>query len=422
VELDDFLLSIWEGSLEPDKPPLWLVDCPELYARVGSLYTDALGHEYADNARRFGLFSMLAARIALEQADVGWRPDVVHLNDWHAGLAAAWIHDAAPRPATVFTIHNLAYQGNFPPAQARALGLPAAWMSPDGLEFHGQMSFLKAGLVYSDAITTVSPGYAREIQTPEFGSGMDGVLAPRAAALTGILNGIDEEIWNPATDPHLAMRYGLHDVAPGKRANRRAVQRRLGLAMDDDSLLAISIGRLAHQKGVDLFLEPAAAIDRPGLQFALLGTGDRAFETAFAEFAASRRGRVAVSLGHDEALAHLMEAGADVLLMPSRFEPCGLNQMYSQRYGTIPIVRRTGGLADTVVDATPAALADGSATGICFDHADAGAIGWAIGRAMELRRQPAIWQALQRTGMRRDFGWSRTAMRYAELYRSLAAR
>jgi starch synthase len=295
-------------------------------------------------------------------------------------------------------------------------------MSPDGMEFHGQMSFLKAGLVYSDAITTVSPGYAREIQTPEFGSGMDGVLAPRAVALTGILNGIDEETWNPATDPHIALRYGLHDVAPGKRANRRAVQRRLGLAQDDDSLLAISIGRLAHQKGVDLFLEPAAAVDRPGLQFALLGTGDRAFETAFAGFAASRPGRVAVSLGHDEALAHLMEAGADVLLMPSRFEPCGLNQMYSQRYGTIPIVRSTGGLADTVVDATPAALADRTATGIRFDHADAGAIGWAIGRAMELRRQPATWQALQRTGMRRDFGWSRTATRYVELYRSLAAR
>jgi starch synthase len=416
VDLNGFPMSIWEGSLEPHDPPLWLVDCPELYARVGSLYTNALGQEYSDNAERFGLFSQLVARLALDQADVEWRPDVVHLNDWHTGLAAAWIHEAAPRPGTVFTIHNLAYQGNYLPAQVESLALPAAWMSPAGLEFHGQVSFLKAGLVYSDAITTVSPNYAREIQTPEYGGGMDGVIATRAASLTGILNGIDDETWNPATDRHLARRYGARDVVEGKRANRRALQRRLGLVADEESLLAICIGRLAHQKGADLFLAPAAALNRPGLQFALLGAGDRALETAFAEFAASRPGRVAVSLGHDEPLAHLMEAGGDALLMPSRFEPCGLNQMYSQRYGTVPVVRRTGGLADTVVDATPEALMDGTATGICFDHADAGAVGWAIGRAVELKRRPEAWRALQQAGMRRDFGWSRTASRYVEVY------
>jgi starch synthase len=265
----------------------------------------------------------------------------------------------------------------------------------------------------------VSPTYAREIQTPEFGGGMDGVLRARASALSGILNGIDEETWSPATDPHLAQRYGARDLGAGKRANRRALERRLGLAEDDASLLAVYVGRLAHQKGVDLFLDPAAGIDRAGLQFALLGAGDPALETSFATFADARRGRVAVTIGYDEGLAHLMEAAADVFVMPSRFEPCGLNQMYSQRYGTVPVVRRTGGLADTVIDATPAALADGSATGIVFEHADAGAVGWALGRALELRRRPQAWAALQRNGMRRDFGWGKTAARYVELYQSI---
>jgi starch synthase len=422
IELNGFLLSVWEGSPEPGAPPLWLVDCPELYARVGALYTNALGLEYPDNAQRFGLFSALIARLALGQAGSDWRPDVVHLNDWHTGLAAPWIGEAESRPGTVFTIHNLAYQGNYPPAQAQALGLPAEWMTPAGLEFHGQLSFLKAGLVYSDAITTVSPTYAREIQTPEHGGGLHGVLAARAAALTGILNGIDEETWSPVTDRHVVQRYGQGDVAEGKRANRRALQRRLGLAEDDESLLVVYIGRLVHQKGVDLLLERAAAADRDGMQLALLGEGDRALEAALLDFAAGRPGRVAISLSFDDALAHLMEAGADALLMPSRFEPCGLNQMYSQRYGTIPVVRRTGGLADTVVDATPEALADGTATGVCFEHPDAGAIGWAIGRAMELRRAPGVWHALQQNGMRRDFGWSQPATRYAGLYQSVQRR
>ncbi|MGH8202967.1 MAG: glycogen synthase, partial [Steroidobacteraceae bacterium] len=243
-------------------------------------------------------------------------------------------------------------------------------------------------------------------------------LADVAAALTGILNGIDEDTWNPATDPHIERRYGLGDVGYGKRVNRRALRERFRLA-DDERLLAIYIGRLAHQKGVDLFLEPAAGVDRAELQFALLGAGDRATERAFAEFAASRAGRVAVTIGHDEELAHLMEAAADVLLMPSRYEPCGLNQMYSQRYGTIPLVRRTGGLADTVVDATPAAIADGTATGIVFDHADAGGIAWGLERALTLRHDPEAWRNLQRNGMQRDFSWSRTAGQYVELYESL---
>jgi starch synthase len=419
ARIDGLRFVVREGRLETGAAPLWLVDCPELFGRPGALYTGEDGREYADNARRFGLYGRLVAQLALGRAGGAPDFDVVHLNDWHTGLAAAWLQSATARPGILFTIHNLAFQGNYPAAEAAALGLPPAWMTPAGIEFHGQLSFMKAGLVHADAISTVSPTYAREILTPEFGAGLDGVLRQRAGSLHGIQNGIDEETWNPATDVHLARRYGPGEVAQGKRANRRALERRLGLARDDGSLLAVFIGRLTRQKGVDLLLEAPAGIDRPGLQLALLGTGERALEAAFKELAAKRAGRVAVTVAYDEPLAHLMEAAADAFLMPSRFEPCGLNQMYSQRYGTVPLVRRTGGLADTVTDATPAALADGSATGICFEHADAGAVGWAIGRAIELRMQPATWASLQQNGMRRDFGWATTAERYVDLYRQI---
>lgn len=422
LELRGHAFTIWEAAVGRDGPRMWLVDCPVLFAREGSLYTDATGREFADNALRFGLFGELVARLALGEAGIGWRPDVVHLNDWHAGLAAAWMAAAPSAPGTVFTIHNLAYQGNYPPEVVEPLGLPTAWMTPTGLEFHGQLSFMKAGLVYSDALTTVSPTYALEIQTREFGEGMDGVLRGRSASLVGILNGIDDETWNPVTDPLIARRYGADDVREGKRANRIALCGRVGLALDEDSLLAVYIGRLAYQKGVELFLDPSAAIDRPGLQFVMLGAGERGLERAFADFAAARPGRVAVATGHDEPLAHLLEAAGDVLVMPSRYEPCGLNQLYSQRYGTIPLVRRTGGLADTVVDATPESLADRTATGICFEHADAGGISWALGKAMELRREPTAWSTLQRSGMQRDFGWAAAAQKYLDLYWKLGER
>jgi starch synthase len=422
LELRGHAFTIWEGSAGRDAPRTWLVDCPALFAREGSLYTDATGREFADNALRFGLFGELVARLAVDATGVAWRPDVVHLNDWHTGLAAAWIVAAGPGPGVVFTIHNLAYQGNYPPEATASLGLPPDWMTPAGLEFHGLVSFMKAGLTFSHALTTVSPTYALEIQTPAYGEGMDGVLRGRARDLVGILNGIDEDAWDPQTDPHLRKRYGLADVAEGKRENRRALCERLGLAHDPSSLLAVYVGRLAWQKGVELFLDPAAAIDRPGLQVAILAAGDRALEQSFRDYAMRRAGRVAVAIGYDEPLAHLMEAGADTLLMPSRYEPCGLNQMYSQHYGTIPVVRRTGGLADTVVDATAETLANGSATGVCFEHADATALGWGIGKAIELRREPGTWRALQQAGMQRDFGWSAAAAKFIELYRSLGAR
>ncbi len=419
IVLQRLPITIWEGQVEAGGPLQWLVDCPELYHRQGSLYTDAHGNEYADNAQRYGIFGELVARLALGQNGIGWRPEVVHLNDWHTGLAAAWLAEAIQRPACVFTIHNLAYQGNFPPEQLAALDLPAVRMIPGALEFQGQVSFLKAGLVCADALTTVSPTYAQEIQTSEFGEGMDAILRSRASVLTGIVNGIDDDTWNPATDRFIPRRFDARCVDEGKLANRRALQPRLGFELDDRSLLVVFIGRLAHQKGADLLLAPEAAIDREGVQFALLGAGDRELEQAFADFARRRPGRIAATFTFDEALAHLMEAAADALVMPSRFEPCGLNQMYSQRYGTVPVVRRTGGLVDTVTDATPATLASGTATGVSFDHADVGGVAYGIGRAMELRQQRQVWSALQRNGMRHDFSWAAVAHRYIEVYRRI---
>lgn len=284
------------------------------------------------------------------------------------------------------------------------------------LEFYGQFSFMKAGLVMADALTTVSPTYAREIQTPAFGERMDGVLRRRAESLTGIANGIDVDIWNPATDPHLALSYDATSVVAGKRANKAALQRRLGLVEAEDVPLLGLIGRLAWQKGTDLVLQAAPWIEEHGIAIAMVGSGDRASEQAFADWTRRLPGQVAARIGYDESLAHLIEAGADFFLMPSRYEPCGLNQMYSQRYGTVPVVRRTGGLADTVVDASAASLADGTATGVLFDYADVSGVTWGLTRALELMRDPQVWLELQLAAMRQDFSWVRAASEYVTLY------
>lgn len=409
--------TIWEGCVETGGVRVWLVDYPPLYQRPGTPYADPQGLDYGDNAWRFGCFSEVIARLAAGAADDGWRPDVVHLNDWHTGLAAVWIKRMPAPPALVFTIHNLAYQGLFPRREFDALGLPAELWHPGAVEFHGGFSFMKAALQMADAITTVSPGYAREIQTPAFGERLDGVMRDRAAILHGLVNGIDAQAWNPASDPLLAARcYTVDSVAAGKRANKRALQQQLGLAPLGDAPLLGFIGRLAQQKGADLLLGAAGWLRDQGVQLALLGSGDRYLEQAFGQLAAQAPGSVAVHIGYDEPLAHRIEAGADFFVMPSRFEPCGLNQMYSQRYGTIPVVRKTGGLADTVIDATPENLAAGVATGVHFEHADSGGIHYGLGRALALYRQPRLWRAMQRRGMRQDFSWTTAAASYRELY------
>jgi starch synthase len=408
--------TLCEGRLTPQLPLLWLIECPPLFERGEDPYHDAHGEPWPDNYRRFGLFGEAAAQLASGMA--GWAPQVVHLHDWQAGLAAPWIASRSPRPRLMFTVHNLAYQGRYGRSEFDALGLRPEWWHPEALEYYGDWLFMKGGLNFADALTTVSPAYALEIQQAEQGFGLDPVLRRHAARLHGVTNGIDVQVWNPERDAALYATYGLDNVSEGKRANRSALRAELGLP-DDERALLVFIGRLAHQKGADLILEAQQELQTLPLQLAVLASGERTLERRFAEWARSAPSTVSVRLGYDEQLAHRMTAAADFLLMPSRYEPCGLTQMYAQRYGTIPIVRRTGGLGDTVVDADARSLAEGRASGVHFLDADAGGIGYGLRRALELWRDPARRRALQHAGMTRDFSWSASAQRYLELYRAM---
>ncbi len=409
--------SVWEGRLPETDVEVRLLECAALYDREGDPYRDGSGEPWTDNARRFGYFCEAVARLATAPG-VTWRPDVIHCNDWQTGLIPAWLLTQPKPPQTVFTVHNLAFQGNYGRDAFEQLGLPAHLWSIEGVEFHGQLSFMKAGLVYADVITTVSPTYAREIETPEFGFGMEGVLGVRSSGLHGILNGIDTEHWDPASDPHLVQTYSAATVTGGKRANKAALQKELHLAADPGIPVIAVIGRLGHQKGSDLVLTVLPELLQDRCQLVLLGSGERDLESAFRDAARRMAGQMAARIAHDESLAHRIIAAADVFLMPSRFEPCGLTQMYSQRYGTIPVVRRIGGLADTVTGASRDALASGAATGITFERAEVGDLLNAARRALDLlRNHPAAWSAMQDAGMRRDFSWGRAASAYAGLYR-----
>jgi starch synthase len=388
---------------------LWLVDCPPLFDRPGGPYADAAGRDWPDNPYRFAWYCHAVAALAV---DDGWRPDVVHSHDWPAALAPAVLSLYPSRPRTVFTIHNLAFRGLCDRANFQHLRLPAAWWHHERLEFFGQCSLLKAGLVFADRVTTVSPTYAREILTPEHGHGLDGLLRHRAADLTGILNGIDVEVWDPATDPNLAENYSAQDLR-GRHANRRMLQRIAGLAEDDDSFLLGVVSRLTEQKGIDLILDALAAA-RPDVQCVILGSGEPSLEQAAMALAARHPGRIACRIGYDARLSHQLFAGVDAFLMPSRFEPCGLSQMYSQRYGAVPIVRRTGGLADSVRDLDAA-----DPTGIVFDEPTLPALVAAIERAAAACREPARWRRLQLNGMAVDHSWAHSAAEYRALYRTL---
>ena len=400
--------------------PLYVLDCPELYDRPGGPYQDEDGSDWNDNALRFGLLSRAAALLGSGGSPLDWQPQVLHCNEWQTGLAPAYLRYAdGPRAATLQTIHNLAFQGIFEPEIVAALGLPPEAFSPDGVEYYGKLSFLKAGLQFADAITTVSPGYAREIQSVALGFGLQGLLAARKDSLYGILNGIDTGLWNPATDPLIANRYDA-DTLTAKAGNKRALQRRLGLAPAPAMPLFAVISRLTEQKGLDWLLEIAPQLLALPAQLAILGGGDPELERGFLALAQRHAEKVNATIGFDEALAHLIEAGADAFLMPSRFEPCGMNQMYSQRYGTPPIVRATGGLADTVVDCTAATLAEGRASGFVFQEPSAAALLAAIERAARVWRDGSAWRALQRNGMARDFGWETSARRYVAIYARLA--
>lgn len=399
--------------------PLWIVDCPSLFDRPGNPYVAANGRDWPDNAERFAVFARTVALLAQDALGLGWRADVVHSHDWQTGLVPAFLADLATPPRTVFTIHNLAYGGYFPHADFVRLQLPAHWWSPEGVEFHGGLSMLKSGIVYADAITTVSPTYAEEICTPEFGYGLDGLLRSRRHKLTGILNGIDTEAWNPATDPHLSAHYSKARIQPGKRHNKRALLERFQ-PVDDallDAPLLGTVGRLVEQKGIDWILAAMPVLlAESDVRFVVLGSGQALYEEKLQRLAQQHPDRIMVEIGYDENLAHRVEAGADVFLMPSRFEPCGLNQMYSLRYGTPPVVFRTGGLADTVVDADAPHCTDGTATGFVFDQPALAGFLDAIRRALDLYRQPKAWRRLQQTGMRQNFDWSESAGHYLSLY------
>ena len=399
----------------------YFVDHPAFYDRPGNPYAGPDGSDWPDNHRRFGLFGWIAAELA-RGADPGWRPDILHGHDWHTGLAPAYL--AARPPAaghvpTVFTVHNLAYRGPFPGTIFPELALPPEFFSIDGVEFFGTVSFIKAGLFYSDRLTTVSPTYAREIQTPAFGWGLDGLLRARNNVLTGILNGVDPRFWDPRHDKNLPQTYCTEDAAAGKRAAKAVLQRRLGLEPGDGGPLHGAVSRLTPQKGLDLVLAGLPDLVTGGGQLALLGSGDDDLEQAFRAAAEQYRGRVGVAIGYDESLAHLIIGGSDVILVPSRFEPCGLTQLYALRYGALPLVRRIGGLADTVVDATATSLAEGVATGFAFDDDSPSALMSAIGRATELFREREIWQRMMRRAMTRDFSWAAAARLYAGVYRTL---
>jgi starch synthase len=396
----------------------WLLDCPEYYDRDSGPYLDAGGLNYSDNAQRFGFLSYAAARIA-HGVIPGWRPDVLHCNDWQTALAPAYSRLVlrATTPC-VQTIHNLAFQGLFPRPVLETLGIPPSSFTIEGLEFYGQLSFLKAGLVYADALTTVSPTYAREVQQEELGFGLHGLLARRREALTGILNGIDDRVWDPATDSNIEQCYGPQTLER-KVVNKVVLRRMLGLEPAPGKALIGVVSRLTQQKGIDLVVEAAPYLLKLPVQLAVLGSGETQIERSLAALVAAHPGQVAVRNGFDERLAHHIEAGADLLLMPSRFEPCGLNQMYSQRYGTPPVVRGTGGLADTVTDYTLEALERDEATGFVFQEASATALLAALERALKVYRDRPRWHRLQRNGMRRDFGWAASARRYAEIYERL---
>ncbi len=400
--------------------PLYIIDCPQFYVRPGSAYQDTQGADFVDNAQRFGLLSYVGAMIGSGANPLPWQPNVLHANDWHCALALAYLrYRLEPRVRTVFTIHNLAFQGLFPGDTLHALGLPPDVLQPNGLEFWGQLSFLKAALLWADRLLTVSPRYAREIQTPEYGCGLDGLLCARGEHLVGILNGIDDRAWNPATDEYLIASYDA-SCLEAKSINKRALQGRLGLDPRADVPLFAVISRLTHQKGLDLLIEIASAVMALPSQLVVLGHGEPPLEDTFCALAANWPGKIATVLGFDEALAHQIEAGADAFLMPSRYEPCGLNQMYSLRYGTPPVVRGTGGLADTVVDASHVAPGSRGANGFVFEDFSANALMRTMARAVNTYHQPECWQALQRAGMAQDFGWAAAVDRHRAIYSELA--
>lgn len=409
------LVSVKKKGLD-----LLLLDAPHLYDRPGGIYLDGNGRDWADNHLRFGALSGIGAGVALN--GVGdWKPDIVHAHDWQAGLVPAYLRQAGEAaPPCIMTIHNIAFQGLFDGSVRHALGIWDELFTHEGAEYYGKFGFLKAGLALCDKITTVSPTYARELLTPQFGLGLEGLLQARSGDLSGILNGIDTDVWNPATDPELVATYSTRSLKR-RQKNRAEIESRFGLTHDPEAPLFCVVSRLTRQKGLDLLFEVLPDLVQRGARLALLGSGESDLEAGFQHAARHFAGSIGVIIGYDEVLAHLLQGGSDSILVPSRFEPCGLTQLYGLRYGTLPVVARTGGLADTVVDADDAALKARRATGVQFEPVNAEGLRQAIHRACDLFEKPQTWRTMVRAAMRYPVGWDQSAPQYLELYDKLAS-
>lgn len=413
-------VELIQGEMPGTKVPVMAIVTPSLYERAGGPYVDETGLDWADNPLRFGILSKVAAILSTEQSPLKhWLPDLVHCNDWQSGLTPAFMHYmGAQRAKSVLGIHNLAFQGCYSAEWVGMLGLPPESYQINGVEYYGQMSFLKAGIYYSDSITTVSPTYAKEIQTEAFGFGLQGLLSTRGHEIHGILNGIETQEWNPASDPHLAKHYDAKRLA-GKKTVKAALQAQLGLYADPDAPLLGIVSRLTHQKGLDTFLSIAEPLLHKGCQIALLGGGEASLEQGYKALSQQYPLQVSTNIGYNEALSHQIMAGTDIFIMPSRFEPCGLNQMYGLRYGTPPVVTRTGGLADSIVDTNEETIRAGTATGFVIDSADPQQLLTKIQQALAYLQDDKVWKKIQRTGMRQDLGWGQSARAYMAIYQGL---
>lgn len=418
-------VRLLEATHEALPFPLWLIDCAALFDRPGNPYLNSDGYNWDDNAERFTVFARAASQIAMNQVNLDWKADVVHCHDWQTGLVPAFLEQEINPPNRIFTIHNMAYGGYFPYDDFRRLNLPPSWWHMDKLEFYGNFSMLKAGLVFSDRITTVSPNYAREICTPEFSYGMEGVLQARQDRLYGILNGIDETVWNPQKDPYLPHQYSAKQIQPSKQQNKQALLNYFAAPNLKEKLnqpLLGSIGRLVEQKGIDLLITLVPKImTETTANVVIVGSGQSYYEYQIRQLHEQYPQRVFIHIGYNEELAHLLESGSDIFLMPSRFEPCGLNQMYSQRYGTVPIVNNTGGLADTVTDTNAQTLNAQTATGFVMKHLSSDELYHQLQKAINLFQKPTIWQQLQSTAMQQSFSWKRSADQYITLYQTKEA-
>ena len=415
ITLQEQKVELLKTILPGTRLPLWLIDCPDLFNRDGGPYNTSKGDPWPDNAQRFALFSRVITAIATNKVGFNWQPDIVHCNDWQTALVPALLQYEKSRPGIVFTIHNLAYQGLFPHSIYLDLRLPDELWSYESMEFYNQFSFIKGGIVYADQINTVSPTYAKEIQTEEYGSGLEKLLKYHTNKLTGIINGVNKNEWNPNKDEYIYSTYNSKTL-DRKIDNKLALQKEINLEMDEKIPLFASVSRLAAQKGIDLILDIMPYLKNFNIEVVILGSGEEKLEKGLTEAANANPRQVFVKIGYDETLAHKITAAADFFMMPSRFEPCGLNQMYSQHYGTIPIVRKTGGLADTVIDKISNSLNTTHNTGIIFEKDDSDDLLEAIIRSLDIYANKSIRKQMQLNGMRQDFSWKNSALQYIHLY------